>query len=447
MLDRLDRRLPVLIATAPGAPPRHQTLQATLDWSYDLLEPRNKTCSSASASLSAASTSKPAIAVCAPVDGGDLGVTSGLATLSAASLLRQVEQPTGEMRFEMLETVRDYAAQRLRRTPETVQLGILRSHADYFLTLAETADAELGGTRTQSWFARLAAEHGNLRAALDWLTEQRDLQAALQLAASLWRFWQVHGYLTEGRAFLERLLMLDAGAPVTRARARALVGAGALAWRQQDVAHARQRLLQATEECRSVDEPAALATASKFLGLVALHAEPPDFVAARRLLEESLVLRRRLADRDGIASCLNDLAVVALRSHDYASARPLLEESEAVCRALGNRYGLSFVLNNLSLVALARDDFPARGRHARGELAARARAGQSGQRCVRAERGSVSRGRSARACQCRAPVRSLRSSPRVGGRSAVGDRTRDVRAPPGACPRPLAGGDWDTAVS
>ena len=175
------------------------------------------------------------------------------------------------------------------------------------------------------------------------------------MCAALWRFWQVQSHMTEGRDWLERLLARPSTNP-GRGRARALVGAGALAFRQQDLAHAERRLREAVEACRRVDEPSALATALKHLGLVALHSRPPRYAEAQRLVAESLVLRRALNDRDGVASCLNDLAVIALQQRDFLLAQPWLEESEVVCRELGNRYALVFVLFNQSLVSLARED-------------------------------------------------------------------------------------------
>jgi hypothetical protein len=253
----------------------------------------------------------------------------------------------------MLETIRAYAEERLAAGDEEVEMR--ERHAGHYLALAEAGDAAIAGPSGGEWVARLGLEHDNLRAALGWLAGQPDPDMGLQLAAALWRFWQVQGHLTEGRGWLERLLAGAAGPP-TVARARALVGAGALTLRQQDKPRARQLLEEAVIACRASGETAGLATALKHLGLMALHDQPPDPVHARLLLEESLELRRTLGDRDGVASCLNDLAVLAIEQGDVVQAERLLEESQEICRALGHQYGLSFVLNNLSLVALERGD-------------------------------------------------------------------------------------------
>jgi tetratricopeptide (TPR) repeat protein len=300
--------------------------------------------------------------VCGQPDDSGLGTAQALAELIAASLVVPAEQASGELRYEMLETVREYAAERLAAAPDRIASQTL--HADHFLRLAEAGDAELGGPRMAAWLARLNTEHANLRVALDFFTERPAAQSGLRLAGALWRFWLVQGHLSEGRRRLERLLTDgdlassgDPGWPTLPALARALVGAGALAWRQQDVATARARLVQAVDVSRAVGERVQLATALKHLGLIALKAEPAEVIEAQGLFEESLALRRALHDEDGTASCLNDLAVLALDRADYPRATELLTESLSICRASGNPYGPSFVLNNLSLVALAEADY------------------------------------------------------------------------------------------
>jgi predicted ATPase len=353
LLDRIAQRAPLLTGGLAGRLPHQQTLRATLAWSYDLLEPAERRLFAQLGVFAGAFLAEAADAMCSLPDDSGRGVATGLNTLLASSLLRAIDQPDGGVRYEMLETVREYASERLAATSDSD--AVRRRHAEYYLSLAETADAELVGPRMQAWLATLTLEHNNLRAALDWLSRAPDAELGLRLCAALWRFWQVQSHMTEGRDWLERLLARPSTNP-GRGRARALVGAGALAWRQQDLAHAERRLREAVEACRSVDEPAGLASALKHLGLVALYSQPPRYAEAERLVAESLTLRRALNDRDGVASCLNDLAVIALQQRHFLRAQPWLEESEVVCRELGNRYALVFVLFNQSLVALARED-------------------------------------------------------------------------------------------
>ncbi|HYI16213.1 MAG TPA: protein kinase [Thermomicrobiales bacterium] len=353
LLARLTSRLPVLTAVGRDLPARQQTLRATLAWSYDLLAPSERQLFARLGVFAGGFDLEAADAICVTTGDTGLGVVVGLEALSGQSLLPSVTSPTGDVRYLMLETVREYAAERLAASDEDAV--VRQRHAEYFLALAEAGDGAIAGPNGGAWIAQLAVEHDNLRAALDWLGGQPDSEQALTLAAALWRFWQVHGHLTEGRRRLEGLLA-DNAAPPTTGRARALVGAGALAWRQHDATAAQHWLDEAVRVCRTVDEPAGLATALKHLGLVALYAQPPSFDESRRFLEESLLLRRSLNDLDGSASCLNDLAVLALRQEDYDRAGRMLEESLTLCRKHGSRYILAFVLNNLSLVALEQGD-------------------------------------------------------------------------------------------
>jgi predicted ATPase len=353
LLTRLARHLPVLTAGRTDLPARQQTLRATLAWSYELLTSAERQLFTRLGAFVGGFDLEAVEAICGlPGDPG-LGVVGGLASLAEQSLLRPVETPAGDIRYAMLETVREYAAERLEAGDD--EPAIRQRHADYFLALAEAGDAAIAGPTGGAWVARLAIEHDNLRAALGWLDGQAEIESGLRIASALWRFWQVQGHLAEGRGWLERLLARSDGPP-TVARARALVGAGALAWRHHDAAAAERWLNDAVAACRQVDEPFALATALKHLGLVAMYAQPPDAERARELLEEALRLRGSLGDLDGSASCLNDLAVLALQQWDYDRAGLLLEESLELCRRHGSRYILSFVLNSLSLVALEQGD-------------------------------------------------------------------------------------------
>jgi predicted ATPase len=346
MLARLERRLPLLTATGPDRPARQQTLRAALAWSYELIPGVERRLFARLGAFVGGCDLEAAEAVCAEPEDTGLGVAAGLSALATANLVR-----LNGKRYEMLETVREYAAERLTHEPDHVQVA--QRHADYFVSLAEAGDAEMAGPRVSAWLARLSVEHPNLRAALAWLAEHGTPDASLRLAAALWRFWQVRGHVVEGRAWLERLLERQDALDVTLPRARALVGAGALAWRQQDRAAAEHWLLEAVEVERAVEDRAGLATALKYLGVIALTAQPPDFERAAALFEEALALRRALGDRDGTASCLNDLGMLELDRGQHMRAQKVFEETLALCRELDNRYGLSFVLNNLSLVALA----------------------------------------------------------------------------------------------
>ena len=156
---------------------------------------------------------------------GDLPVDAfeGVSSLLDKSLLRQEEGPNGEPRFVMLETVHEFAREKLEESAEAEE--IKRAHAEYFLTLAEEAYPELRGPDQLQWLERLEAEHDNMRAALSWALERKEVEVALRLGGALWWFWWMRGYHSEGRRWLEEALAIEGrGSPEVRAMALAGVG-------------------------------------------------------------------------------------------------------------------------------------------------------------------------------------------------------------------------------
>ncbi|MCA1606993.1 MAG: tetratricopeptide repeat protein, partial [Acidobacteria bacterium] len=190
-----------------------------------------------------------------------------------------------------------------------------RRHADFFLKVAEKAETELLGAQQDRWLDQLEVEHDNFRAAARWAEENAEAEIGLRLTGALWRFWEMRGYLVEGRERLSALLSL-AGGP-TKARIKALYAAGVLA----------------DSQC--------------------------DYPAARALFQENLEMYRKLGDKWGIANSANNLGIVALRQHDYAAARSLYEESLTIWREIGNQSAVALSLSNLGNVADMRGDYVA----------------------------------------------------------------------------------------
>ncbi len=219
LLERLNRPLKLLKGGAPDAPERQRTIRATIDWSYDLLEPEDQRLFMRLAVFAGGCTLEAVERVC----GDDLDVVDGLASLTDSGLTR-VEGTDEAPRFAMLETIREHAAERLEESGEVEELR--RRHADYFLGLAEEAEPDLRGS-PGDWLDRLEREHDNFRAALDRLEASGDSETALRLAAALWRFWYLRGHLAEGRRRLESALRADERP--TAARGKALNGAASLA--------------------------------------------------------------------------------------------------------------------------------------------------------------------------------------------------------------------------
>ena len=218
--QRLDHRLKLLVGGAQDAPERQRTLRATIDWSFDLLEPTEQRLFVRLAVFVGGWTIEAAQSVC----GDDHEIVDGLASLTDKGLTR-LEGTDEEPRFSMLETIREYALERLEDSGEAS--GRRRRHADYFLALAEEAEPNLTGTGSYAeWLDRLEAEHANFRAALDWLEASDESEDALRLAAALGRFWNRKRHLVEGRHRLERAL--SAAEHPTAARAKALTAAAGI---------------------------------------------------------------------------------------------------------------------------------------------------------------------------------------------------------------------------
>jgi tetratricopeptide (TPR) repeat protein len=284
-------------------------------------------------------------------------VLEGVDALLGHNLLQQRMGLDGETRFWMLETIHEYAREQLAASGEAATLR--DRHLACYVDLAEEAEAQLTGPEQAAWLARLEDEHDNLRAALRWAREAGNQRPeaemlGLRLAGALWRFWFLHGYLSEGRAHLTAALAAAVG-DQTGARARALHGAGILAYFQGDYGAARTLHAEALALRRELGDLSGISGSLNNLGIVAYG--QGDYGAARALHEEALALRRQLGDQGGIAGSLSNLGGMAAAQADYAEARVLHEEALALRRALGDQWGIAVSLNNLASVASAQGNY------------------------------------------------------------------------------------------
>ncbi len=352
MLARLGRRLNLLTGGGRDLPARQQTLRATIDWSYDLLEPDECVLFARLAVFVGGCSLDAVEPVCNLGDDLSLDVLDGLALLVDRSLLRQIEGPEAEPRFVMLETIREYAAERLGVSGDTE--AVRRKHAEYYVALAEQAEPELLGPDQGAWLDRLEREHDNLRAALGWALDRGEEGLGLRLATALGRFWEVRGYLSEGQGWLERALSRWPGAPAPE-RAGALSAAGSVAYVRSEYERAATLLEESLTLWRSLDDHRGVALSLHKLGRVVHYRG--DFERAAALYDESLALRRALADDPGVAWSLNSSAVLARDRGDDERAGALFEESLALFRKLGDDWGIGLLLNNLARVAPDREDW------------------------------------------------------------------------------------------
>jgi predicted ATPase/DNA-binding winged helix-turn-helix (wHTH) protein len=351
---RLDRSFALLTDGSRVAPPRHRTLRSMLDWSYDLLREPEKLLLQRLSVFAGGWTLAAAEAVCAG-DGIEHGDILDLLTSLADKSLVVPDQEDTQTRCRLLETVRQYARDRLEDTGGIAAVRL--RHRDYYLALAEEADPKLRGAEQAEWLRRLEEEHENLRAGLEWSLVEAGSRGGLRLCGALQRFWWTHGHLTEGRRWCTRVLGKPGAEKRTRERAYVLNGAGILSFRQGDYPAARALHEESLAIRRELGDRPGIAAALGNLGNVALI--QADYPPAKALHEESLAIRRELGDRFGSAALLSNLGIVALNQGDYPAAKSLFEEALAIRRELGDRAGIAVSLNNLGHGALNQGDYPA----------------------------------------------------------------------------------------
>ena len=355
--------LRLLTDGARDLPARQHTLRATIDWSYDLLAPVEQALFRRLSVFTGGCMLEEAEAVCAPRDGvaeaspdtpDVLDVLDGLSSLVDKSLLRQEDHPAagdaGGARFVMLQTVLEYARERLAASGE--EDLIRRRHLAYVVTSAEYVEPRLTGPDQRAWHERLETEHDNLRAALRWSIVAGDGESGLRIVAALWRFWWLRGYLSEGRRWLAELLAIapgnaaGAGGVSGVTRARALHGGAWLAHAQGDLAQATALAEESLALMREAGDTSGSASALNVLGVIA--ADQGYYERAAVLARESLALFEESGHKSGAASVLNGLGIIAAERGDFTRAALWCERSLALRREVGDVRGIAASLSNLA---------------------------------------------------------------------------------------------------
>ncbi len=349
MRTRLESRLHLLTGGARDLPQRQQTLRATIDWSYDLLSPAEQKLFRRLSVFVGGCSLEGVEAVCDTKGDLDLDLLDGTSSMVDKSLLQQVEQPNGESRFVMLETIREYAREKLEASQEEAQTK--RAHAAYCLVLAEEETTEQSGA---DWLERFTLEHDNFRAALEWLTKTGDAEWGLRLGAALFRYWETREHLAEGRDRLGKLLKLEGALTPTKVRARALFAAGVLASEQGNYATADALVGESLDIARQLGDKQGVAVSLNALAVLAR--DRGDARAAHSLFEESLAVWRELGDEQAVARSLSNLANIVALEGDSARARALYAECLAIFRGLGDRTGVAWSLNHQGDVARDQGD-------------------------------------------------------------------------------------------
>ena len=352
---RLNDQFRLLTGGARNALPRHQTLRAAVDWSYDLLTSTERALFRRLSVFAGDFSLEAAEAICCLGECGSEDILDVLAGLVDKSLVA-VEEHGDRLRYRMLESLRQYAAERLKDAEETDDLSDRMLH--WFLTEAEQAEPELKGPDQGSFLDQLEEEHDNLRAALSWSLERGDCTDGLRLAVTLSRFWLVRGYLSEGRRWLEFTLAASPDAKPSD-RAQALIAASTLAWHQGDYDGVGPLAEKALMISRELGDKVGVAEALCRLG--ELRTMTGDHIAAWSLFEQSRAAWGESGAKRGVIQSLNvplhDLATLACEQGDYDSAERLFEEALEIAQEHGNIMDIVHHLSGLGHVARGRGDY------------------------------------------------------------------------------------------
>ena len=351
LAERLDDIFALLVGGARSAPPRHQALRATLDWSHDMLDAEERVAFRRLAIFAGGFTIEAAERVAA---GGDLKPASMLELLTrlADKSLVRVEHARGDSRYHLLVTIRDYARDRLAEAGEADAMR--QAHLAYFTELVEAAAVvlaggdEAGGNGLELELDRLDTELPNLRKAFESATESGDAEAALRIAGPLDRYAYLRGRYHEIRQWMDVAVTSYPDAPAGL-RAKALLGSGRLALLQCDYAPAVRRLEAALRLYRELDDPRGIASALQVLGSVAR--EQGRYARAVELHAESLAVAEAAGDRWAMASAHSYLAFVSWLQRDFARATPEASTALAMFRELGDVEGAAWSLISLGTVA------------------------------------------------------------------------------------------------
>ena len=326
-------------------PDRQQTLRAAIDWSYRLLTEEERQLFAQLSVFAGGWTLEDAEAVCAV--SGHLDIPDGMTSLVDKSLVYQVEIPGSSSRFSMLETLREFAAERLVESGEVEHAR--DRHAARLVRLGQEAYAVFNAAAPPAWLDVLEREHNNMRRALAWLLTRGDSDAALQLVAGLWWYWLIRGHISEGRRQIDHLLAATQH-EISAERAEVLMGASHLAMMQEDFGAAERFVAASIDLAQRVGDSTVLGDALMTQGLCALRRG--DVGSAKRAYEGSLPLARELGRDQRIAIATRGLGAVAQREGDMVRAIRLIEESVVIHQELADAWELSTDFLSLGLLAI-----------------------------------------------------------------------------------------------
>jgi len=353
--ERLNDRFKILTGGSRAALPRQQTLRATIDWSYDLLEAEEKRLLARLAVFAGGWTLEAAEQVGVGGEVEDWEILDLLTALVDKSLVIFEEDANDNGRYRLLESVRQYAHDKLEEEGEVATFRTRQR--DYFRAFVEEIEPKMNSAEAPAWFNRLEQEHDNLRAALDFsLEDPQGGEAGLRLIKVLYRFWDSHGYLNEGRRREEAALAHHGAQEPTVVRANALCACGYTCWDQGDLAMARKYSEEGLAIARALGDKQCIGWALSTIGQVTMA--EGDAPTARACYEESLALRREIGDIWGITMTQTYLGVAFKAMGEIDRAHTCFEESLELAKKIGDGQSYGFNIYNLAGVATDQGDYP-----------------------------------------------------------------------------------------
>lgn len=341
MLSRMDSRLATLTGGSRDAPARQRTLRNALEWSYNLLDDDEKILFARLSAFTGGRSLEAIEAICS--EGLSMDVLDALASLIDKSLLQQRETATGEPRFFMLETIHEYARERLKASGEAEE--IRRRHAEYFVALAERAQPELRQAQHFRWSQLLELEHGNFRLVLAWALNGGDLTLGVRLAGALELFWFGYGYHVEGLRWTQQFLEYLDEVPLVY-HPRFLISIAQLT-NMNDLNRAQRLFQRALAASRELDNKLYIAWSLTLMGYTMLG----DADKAIATAEEGLLLFRELDHKPGIAQALNVIGEISRFNGDDERARLAYEECLVIARQTGETRRIYMNFANLAFIA------------------------------------------------------------------------------------------------
>ena len=355
MLTRLEKSLEFLTEGPRDVPARQRTLRDTIDWSHQLLSAPEQKLFRRMAVFAGGCTLEGVEAVCNSRRDLEIDVVAGVASLVDKSLVQQTGQhvgPGGEARFNLLETLREYAMERLSASGDEIQAR--RAHAAYCIVLAEEGSSRQTAAERFDWLTRCDLEHDNFRVALDWVIGSGNAEWALRLGLGLFLFLERREHIVEGRRWFDAIANMDGTLIFKSEWALMLMYLGALGGTQGNLDTVPELYKQALEAFRSLGDRKGQALALNSLGTVA--AFEGQYEVAREYYEQALVVCRQIGSQAEIAALLNNLADTVSQMGDHARGQTLLEQARTMFESLGEDAAATQSISHLADVARRRGD-------------------------------------------------------------------------------------------